>query len=108
MTLVLYTRNNRVDPSEEKIETDIINCLFTITSDQSDCTIKINGVETNQVQVEYGSTVTYEISKSTYITEKGTLRIYEDTQLNARMKKDMCKFTVNAMPDTAIILIDGE
>ena len=52
---------------------------FTITPTPSDATIKINNVVQNSVEVEKGSTVTWSVEKTGYVTQSGEEVVNEDT-----------------------------
>lgn len=107
MTLVIYTKNNVISTSEEKVETETGNCLFTVSSDQNNCTIKINNIETNSLVVKYGSVVQYEVSKEDYVTEKGELKVCKNIELQAKMRKTKVKFMVTPNPSDATVIING-
>jgi len=89
MSLVIYAKNNKVSSSEDKVDVEVTNCLFTVKCDQENCTIKLNDIEVSKLSVKYGDMVHYEISKENYITEKGQLKVYQDIELNVKMQKLM-------------------
>lgn len=52
---------------------------FTITPTPSDATVKINNVVQNSVEVVKGSTVTWSVEKTGYVTQSGEEVVNEDT-----------------------------
>jgi len=108
MTLKIYTKNNRISTDKDELDKPVDVCAFTVKSTPEDATIKINGIETKTKVVEYGSVVSYEVSKDLYVTEKGNLKVCKDIELNVEMVRVNYDLTINAMPNVSTILIDGE
>ena len=59
------------------LETETVT--FTITPTPSDATVTINNVVQNSVEVEKGSTVTWSVEKTGYVTQSGEEVVNEDT-----------------------------
>lgn len=83
--------------------------LFTYTIDAtpSDATVVINGEEVSEVTLPDGSTVSWSVSKADYIPQSGTHTLVAD-YVNSVVLQEGYSVTVNALPDTSTILINGE
>ena len=83
---------------------------FTITPTPSDATVKINDIVQNSVEVEKGSTVTWSVEKTGYVTQSGEEVVNEDTTKEVTLQEEAPRysFTMSATPNTATItLADG-
>lgn len=78
---------------------------FTIVPTPSDATVIINGVERSTLTADYGTSITWSVSKTGYNPQSGSLTLTSDVTENISLTMTV---TINAMPDTAIILINGE
>lgn len=83
---------------------------FTINPTPSDATVTINNVVQNSVEVEKGSTVTWSVEKTGYVTQSGEEAVNEDTTKEVTLEEETPRysFTMSATPNTATItLADG-
>lgn len=66
---------------------------FTINCSEEDATVKmtVNGVSTttNSINVLFGTTVQYEVSKPGFDTVSGSIKIYKDETLNISLEKSI-------------------
>ena len=83
--------------------------LFKINVYPIDAKIIINGNECEYLYVEEGETVSYEVYAEGYTSCMGTKIVNEDTVLDVILlsNAEMCKLTINANPEDAVIKIDG-
>lgn len=81
--------------------------LLTISPTPSDATVVIAGQYKSSLMVLKNEAVSYTVSKSGYMTVESTATITEDTTVSVTLQEGF-NLTINAMPDTATILINGE
>lgn len=62
----------------QRLLTNNLHRLFTITTNVKDATIKINGTEQSSVWVPQGETVDWEVSKSRFYTQSGSEVVESD------------------------------
>ena len=78
---------------------------FTISATPNDATVIINGSERSSLTADYGTAITWSVSKTGYNSQSGSLTLTSDVTEAVTLNMTV---TVNAMPDTATILINGE
>lgn len=85
---------------------------FTVSPIPNDCTVKLNGVARKSITVDKGSVVTWEVSKSGYITKSGSIIVTESTSMQVSLDvigENKINFTVNVIsPLDAVVTINGE
>lgn len=79
---------------------------FTINT-ASENTVVINGVEQTTVSVAQGSTVTWSVSRTGYITQSGTETATQDITLNITLVIQQFTYTISATPNDATVVING-
>ena len=83
---------------------------FSITSTPSDATITINGTVQSSVTIDYGSSVTWSVVKTGYITQSNTQTITSDTSLSINLiSEEAPKYTliVSPTPTDATVTLNG-
>lgn len=83
---------------------------FSITSTPSDATITINGTVQSSVTIDYGSSVTWSVVKTGYITQSNTQTITSDTSLSIILiSEEAPKYTliVSPTPTDATVTLNG-
>lgn len=85
---------------------------FTVSPIPNDCTVKLNGVARKSITVDKGSTVTWEVSKSGYITKSSSIIATESTSIQVSLDaigENKSNFTINVIsPLDAVVTINGE
>ena len=85
---------------------------FTVSPIPNDCTVRLNGVARKSITVDKGSVVTWEVSKSGYITKSGSIIVTESTSMQVSLDvigENKINFTVNVIsPLDAVVTINGE
>lgn len=80
---------------------------FRILPTPNDSTVIINGVVRTEAELPYNSVVTWEVSRTGYTTQSGTLTLTGDTELPVNLVKQQITVNFQAVPDTATIKING-
>lgn len=62
---------------------------FTIVPTPADATVTINGTVQTSVSVEYGSTVTWQVSATGYVTQSGEQVVTSDTNLPVVLEEEL-------------------
>ncbi|MCD8208840.1 MAG: hypothetical protein LUD72_12950 [Bacteroidales bacterium] len=70
-------------------------------------TVVINGVEQEKVTVDAGSTVTWEVSKTGYVTQSGSQEVWGNTVLPVKLKRQEHEITFVVTPDDATLTVNG-
>lgn len=70
-------------------------------------TVIINGVEQEKVTVDAGTTVTWEVSKTGYVTQSGSQQVWEDTVVEVVLKRQEHNITFVISPTDADLTING-
>ena len=73
------------------------------TPDNATVTFSTGQVIDNSTVVATGTTVTYTVSKTGYITQSATITVVSDLTLNIELQEILYILTVNTVPDTAIV-----
>ncbi|MBR6504571.1 MAG: hypothetical protein IKT41_02470 [Clostridia bacterium] len=81
---------------------------FTINPTPASAIVKINGEERKSIQIEDGSTVSWEVSLTGYNTQSGTEIINGNVTKNISLDKKIYTFTINPTPATATVKINGQ
>ena len=81
---------------------------YTISATPNDATVVINGSERSTLTADYGTTITWSVSKVGYVAQSGTHTLEADYTNTVVLEQPKVTLTINALPDTATILINGE
>lgn len=85
---------------------------FTVSPIPDDCTVRLNGVTGKSITVDKGSTVTWEVSKSGYITKSGSEVVQNSITFKVALDvigSDEYNFTINVLkPLDAVVTINGK
>ena len=101
-SFTLYS--NRVD----NITLVMDQYTFTINATPNDATVIINGVERTTVTVDYGTTINWSVSKVGYATQTGSCVLVDDRTENVTLVEEYHTFTINATPNDATVIINGQ
>ena len=96
--------SNRVD----NITLVMDQFTFTINATPADATVVINGVERTTVTVDYGTTINWSVSKVGYATQTGSCVLVDDRTENVTLVEEYHTFTINATPNDATVIINGQ
>lgn len=96
--------SNRVD----NITLVMDQFTFTINATPADATVVINGVERTTVTVDYGTTINWSVSKIGYATQTGSCVLVDDRTENVTLVEEYHTFTINATPNDATVIINGQ
>lgn len=89
------------------VSLDASEHTFVIVAVPSDAIVKINGVVRNSFVAEYGTSISWSVSRENYITQSGTLTLTEDTSIEVSLELKSYTFTVSPTPANAVV-INGE
>jgi hypothetical protein len=85
---------------------------FTVSPIPDDCTVRLNRVTGKSITVDKGSTVTWEVSKSGYITKSGSEVVQNSITFKVALDvigSDESNFTINVLkPLDAVVTINGK
>lgn len=85
---------------------EVQKVTFAITPTPVDATVLINGTAQTSVSVDYGSEVTWEVSKPGYTTRNGTEVINKDTTIAIELVIKQFTFTITPTPADATVTIN--
>lgn len=85
---------------------EVQKVTFTITPTPTDATVTINGTAQKSVSVDYGSEVTWEVSKTGYTTRNGTEAVIKDTTRAIELVIKQFTFTITPTPEDATVTIN--
>lgn len=88
------------------VDLEIIRVSLTITPTPTDATVTINGTAQKSVSVDYGSEVTWEVSKTGYTTRNGTEVVNKDTTRAIELVIKQFTFTITPTPEDATVTIN--
>lgn len=104
---ILVDKDMVITPELQKEEV-----TFSITTIPTDCVVKLNGVARNSINIIKGSSVNWEVSKSGYITKRGSIIVTENTSMQVSLDvigEGKINFTINVIsPLDAVVTINGE
>ena len=81
---------------------------YTIAATPNDATVIINGSERSSLTADYGTEITWSVAKTGYVSQSGTHTLTADYTNTVVLVEPKVTLTINALPDTATILINGE
>ena len=85
---------------------EVQKVTFAITPTPTDATVTINGTAQKSVSVDYGSEVTWEVSKTGYTTRNGTEVVNKDTTRAIELVIKQFTFTITPTPEDATVTIN--
>lgn len=96
--------------SEENNFAEPIEYIFSINASPESAKVTIDGVETNSVIVEQGTSVTWKVEAENYTSQEGTQIVNGDTTLNIDLDIIRYTLTINPTPEDSnvIIFADGQ
>lgn len=68
-------------------ETGSKNVILSILATPKDAVVKIDGIYTNTLEVEYGTTVTWSVSCEGYVTQSGIHTVYENETISVVLQE---------------------
>ena len=80
---------------------------LTIVPTPADATVKINGEVKSEVTVDYGTEISYEVSKTGYVSKSGTETVTATKTLTVVLEVQKVTFAITPTPDDATVLING-
>jgi hypothetical protein len=89
----------------EEVPSSVTVYTFTINATPVDAIVTINGTQQSSITAEEGSSIVWSVSKTGYTTQTGSLTLNSDVTETVNLQMTV---TINAMPDNATILINGE
>ena len=97
---VVNTETLSVNLSNEQV-------TITIAPTPEDATVKLNGVTQKSITVDYGTQVTYEVSKTGYVSKSGNIIAEETQTLPVELVKQQVTLTIVPTPEDAIVKLNG-
>lgn len=92
---------NIKDDTEFTLDFTRLYATLTVNvTSPSGATVKLNGATyaNNQITVVTGNSITYEVSKTGYVTETSVVTLLEDRTINVSLNVTRVKATVNVIP----------
>lgn len=80
---------------------------ITVAATPEDATVKLNGVAQKSVTVDYGTEVSYEVSKTGYVSKSGTETVTATKTLTVVLEVQKVTFAITPTPSDATVLING-
>ena len=80
---------------------------FTITPTPNDAIVTINGVQRTSFTAAYGTTISWSVSKTGYVTQSNTFTLEGDSTLPVTLVLEKHTFSINATPSDAMVVING-
>ena len=96
------TENKTVDVALDKQQITI-----TVAATPEDATVKLNGVVRKSVTVDYGTEVSYEVSKTGYVSKSGTVSAINTETITIELVKQKVTLTIAPTPEDAVVKING-
>ena len=96
------TENKTVDVALEKVQVTV-----SINATPADATVKIDGEVKSEVTVDYGTEISYEVSKTGYVSKSGTETVTATKTLTVVLEVQKVTFAITPTPDDATVLING-
>lgn len=98
---VTVTKTETIDVVLEKQK-----FLLTVTTTPSNATVKLNGVEGNSKEFEWGTTVDIEVSADHYVTQTKQIVVKSEQTIEIALERDTHTLTVTA-PEGAEVKLNG-
>jgi len=80
---------------------------FSISTDAAN-TVVINGVERSTITADYGTTITWSVSREHYVSQNGSFTLTADTSETVTLAIMTFSFTINPTPADATVYINGQ
>ena len=80
---------------------------FSIVATPVDATVTINGEVRSSITADYGTSITWEVSKEGYTTQSNTETLTGDTTRNITLTEVQYVFTIVPTPADATVMING-
>ena len=92
---------------EEVVALDKQQITITVAATPEDATVKLNGVTQKSITVDYGTEVTYEVSKTGYVSKSGTVSAINTETITIELVKQKVTLTISPTPEDAVVKING-
>ena len=92
----------------EYVTLSIIRCTFSINPTPIDATVLINDVEQSSITVDYGSSISWSVSATGYVTQTGTTAVTTDVTLPVSLALQTHTFTIVPVPADSTVIINGQ
>ena len=96
-----------VENHSETVSLVINQYTFSIVATPADATVTINGEVRNSITADYGTSITWEVSKEGYTTQSNTETLTGDTTRNITLTVVQYTFTIVSTPADATVMING-
>ena len=96
-----------VENHSETVSLVINQYTFTIVATPADATVTINGEVRSSITADYGTSITWEVSKEGYATQSDTETLTGDTTRNITLTVVQYTFTIVPTPADATVMING-
>ena len=97
-----------VENHSETVSLVINQYTFSIVATPADATVTINGEVRSSITADYGTSITWEVSKEGYTTQSNTETLTGDTTRNVTLTEVQYTFTIVPTPADATVMINGE
>ena len=92
---------------EEVVALDKQQITITVAATPEDATVKLNGVTQKSITVDYGTEVSYEVSKTGYVSKSGTVSAINTETITIELVKQKVTLTIAPTPEDAVVKING-
>ena len=96
-----------VENHSETVSLVINQYTFSIVATPADATVMINGEQRTSITADYGTSITWEVSKEGYTTQSNTETLTGDTTRNITLTEVQYTFTIVPTPADATVMING-
>ena len=96
-----------VEDTNLDIELSQTVVVLTINPTPADATVKIDGEVKSEVTVDYGTEISYEVSKTGYVSKSGTETVTATKTLTVVLEVQKVTFAITPTPNDATVLING-
>ena len=96
-----------VENHSETVSLVINQYTFSIVATPADATVTINGEVRSSITADYGTSITWEVSKEGYTTQSNTETLTGDTTRNITLTEVQYTFTIVPTPADATVMING-
>ena len=80
---------------------------ITVAATPEDATVKLNGVSQKSVTVDYGTEVSYEVSKTGYVSKSGKIIADKTQTVPVELVKQQVTLTIVPTPEDATVKLNG-
>ena len=96
-----------IDDHTENVTLVANQYTFTIVPTPADAYVEINGEPRTSITTAYGTSISWEVSKSGYVTQSNTETLTGDTTRNVTLVENQYTFTIVPTPADATVMING-